>query len=86
MFGTIASAALIPFRFPNKREAMGVAFKNCLAISVVVGVIGFPWPHWAIGLCAGIVLSVPDALITKAYVPVLTAGVAGGLVLGLLVR
>jgi len=38
------------------------------------------------GLFLGIFLSLPDAIITKSYVPIMGLGILGGLVLGLITR
>jgi hypothetical protein len=43
-----------------------------------------PWPGWAVGLLVGIVISVPSAIITKAYVPIIALGAFGGAVVGLI--
>jgi hypothetical protein len=44
-----------------------------------------PLPGWAQGLVFGVLLSLPDAIITKAYAPILILGAAGGVVIGLIV-
>lgn len=63
-----------------------------LAIGVVIGAaLGSPQlaalglPGWAIGLAAGLFLSAADAVITKAYAPILVIGALGGAVIGWLV-
>jgi len=42
----------------------------------------FPAPGWATGLTFGLLLSLPSAIITKAYAPVLVVGALGGLIIG----
>jgi hypothetical protein len=44
-----------------------------------------PWPGWAVGLCFGLLLSIPDALITKAYGPIIGMGAVGGSIIGMVV-
>ena len=44
--------------------------------------IRLPWPGWAVGLFLGILLSLPDAIITKALAPILASGAAGGVIVG----
>jgi hypothetical protein len=39
------------------------------------------WPGWAVGLFFGLLLSVPDAIITKAYAPIFILGAVGGLLI-----
>jgi hypothetical protein len=42
-------------------------------------------PSWAQGLIFGILLSLPDAIITKAFAPILILGAVGGVIIGLIV-
>lgn len=44
--------------------------------------VRLPWPGWLVGLLLGILLSLPDAIITKATVPILISGAVGGLLIG----
>jgi hypothetical protein len=41
---------------------------------------------WATGLLTGLLLSLPDAIITKAYAPILIVGTIGGAVIGWIVH
>jgi hypothetical protein len=38
---------------------------------------------WARGLVVGLLVSLPDALVTKAYAPILIIGSIGGLLIGI---
>ena len=91
-YGALSAASMLPLQFPDKRAALLGAFLNRLAIGVVIGAaVGAPQldalglPPWLVGLVAGLLLSAPDAVITKAYAPILVFGAAGGLVIGWLV-
>ena len=91
-YGALSAASMIPLAFPDKRAALLGAFLNRLAIGVVIGAaVGSPQldalrlPPWTIGLVAGLLLSAADAVITKAYVPILVLGALGGAVIGWLV-
>jgi hypothetical protein len=44
------------------------------------------WPGWLVGVTFGVLLSLPDAIVTKAYVPILIGGAIGGLVIGGITR
>jgi hypothetical protein len=92
VFGALSAASMLPLAFPDKRAAFLGAFLNRLAIGIVIGAalgspqlvsLGLPW--WAIGLAAGLLLSAADAVITKAYAPILVIGALGGAVIGWLV-
>ncbi len=92
VYGTLSAASMLPLQFPDKRAALLGAFLNRLAIGVVIGAaVGSPQlealrlPPWALGLAAGLLLSVADAVITKSYAPILVLGAVGGTVIGWLV-
>jgi hypothetical protein len=83
IFGAISVAMMLPMSFPDKRAALLAAFLNRFAIGLVIGCVIIPgWPGWAVGLLFGLLLSLPAALITKAYVPILTIGAIGGVIIG----
>jgi hypothetical protein len=85
VFGIVAVLSMLPLDFPDKRAALIAAFLNRLAIGVAIGAAQVGWPGWAVGLMFGLLLSVPDAIITKAWVPIIGTGVAGGVLIGLAV-
>ena len=82
VFGAVAVAMMLPMTFPEKSVALSAAFLDRFAIGVVIGCVQLPWPGWATGLTFGLLLSLPSAIITKAYAPILVIGAAGGLVIG----
>lgn len=83
IFGAISVAMMIPMSFPDKRTALLAAFINRFAIGLVIGCITVPgWPGWAVGLLFALLLSLPAALVTKAYAPILIIGSIGGVVIG----
>jgi hypothetical protein len=47
-------------------------------IGFVIGAARLPWPGWAVGLFFGLLLTIPDALITKACAPIMGTGALGG--------
>ncbi|HYU32976.1 MAG TPA: hypothetical protein VEW48_12500 [Thermoanaerobaculia bacterium] len=86
VFGAIAVGMMLPMSFPDKRTALLGAFADRFAIGLVIGCVELPWPGWAVGLCFGLLLSLPSAIITKAYAPILIVGGLGGLVIGGLIH
>jgi hypothetical protein len=82
VFGAVSVATMIPLSFEDKRAAMLGAFINRFAIGVVIGASTLPLPGWVAGLLFGLLLSLPDAIITKAYAPILGLGALGGLIIG----
>src|SRR3954464_7723697 len=84
VFGLLAAASMLPMTFPDKKAALLGAFLNRLAIGVAIGagVNGLTWPGWAVGLMFGVLISAGDAVITKAYAPILGIGAIGGAAIG----
>ena len=89
VYGALSAASMMPLAFADKRPALLGAFLNRFAIGVVIGaVVGAPQidalrlPPWMIGLGVGVLLSAADAVITKAYAPILVLGALGGAVIG----
>ncbi len=92
LYGALSAASMAPLQFPDKRAALLGAFLNRFAIGIVLGaIVGAPQidalrlPPWIIGLVTGVLLSAADAVITKAYAPILIFGALGGAVIGWLV-
>jgi hypothetical protein len=85
VYGALSAASMLPLDFPDKRAALAGAFLNRFAIGFVIGAARLPLPGWAAGLVFGLLLSLPDAIITKAYAPILVLGAAGGAVIGFVV-
>ena len=86
LFGGIAVVSMLPMSFPDKRAALTAAFLNRFAIGFAIGAADLSWPGWAVGLAFGLLLSVPDAIITRAWAPIVGMGALGGILIGLAVR
>jgi hypothetical protein len=86
VFGAVAVATMLPLSFPDKRTALLGAFTDRFAVGLVIGCVQLPWPGWAMGLVFGFLLSLPSAIITKAYPPILILGGLGGLIIGGLIH
>jgi len=82
VFGLVAVGMMLPMSFLDKTTALIAAFVARFALGFVIGCVQLPWPGWAIGLLFGLLLSIPDALITKAYAPILIVGAIGGTIIG----
>jgi hypothetical protein len=83
-FGTLSAAMMLPMSFPDKRAAVTGAFLNRFGIGLLIPLVAVAVPGWVIGASIGLLLSLPDAIITKAYAPILIVGVVGGAVIGAL--
>jgi hypothetical protein len=83
IFGAVDVALMLPMSFPDKRTALLAAFFSRFGIGFVIPVVQLPsWPGWLIGLTLGLLLSLPDAIVTKAYAPILLSGAVGGIIIG----
>jgi len=85
VFGVLDVLIMVPLPLPNKAQAMVASFINRFTIGFLISVSDIPVPGWMKGLIIGLLLSLPDAIISKAYAPVLGIGVFGGVIIGLLV-
>ena len=83
-FGTLAVLLMLPMAFPNKRTALAAAFASRFAIGFIVPATHLPLPMPLAGALIGLLISLPDAIVTKAYAPILVVGTVGGGVIGYL--
>ena len=81
-FGVIDVLLMIPLDHPDKRTAMIGAFLSSFAIGFLIPLVKVPMPPWLIGGMVGLLVSLSDAVITKAYVPILVVGTIGGIAIG----
>ena len=81
-YGILTAASMIPLSFPDKRAALLGAFINRFAIGLLIPLVDVPAPRWAIGLALGILLSLPDGIITSTFIPIVGMGAVGGLLIG----
>ena len=87
VFGVVDVALMLPMSFPDKTTALLGAFTSRFAIGVVIGCVQLPgWPGWLIGLLFGLLISLPDAIITHKYFPIVVLGGIGGLIIGGLIH
>jgi hypothetical protein len=85
VFGAIDIAIMLPMSFHDKRAAITAAFIARFGIGFAIGAARLPWPGWAVGISFGLLLSIPDAIITKAYAPIIGMGALGGLTIGVII-
>jgi hypothetical protein len=83
-FGLLDAVLMLPMSFPDKRVAITGAFLDRFAIGFLICVVDLPWPGWLTGLVVALLLSLPSAVVTKSYAPILGMGAIGGVVIGIL--
>ena len=84
VFGLVDAALMIPMSFVDKKTAIAAAFASRFAIGFLIAITRLPIPGWAQGAVVGLLISIPDAIVTKAYAPILGTGVIGGAIIGAL--
>ena len=84
-FAIIDVLVMIPLKYETRRkriEAMAAAFIARFMIGFLIPLVDLQMPRPVSGLILGCALSVPSAIITRAYAPIIGIGVIGGLVIG----
>src|SRR4051812_25978506 len=86
IFGVVTVATMLPMKFTDKSAALTGAFANRFSIGLVIPLVktSLTWPGWSLGLGVGLLLSLPSAIITKVYGPILIIGAVGGAIIGAL--
>ncbi|MCL4374875.1 hypothetical protein M1523_03355 [Patescibacteria group bacterium] len=83
IFGAVDVLLMIPIPMEKKLTALTASFINRFAIGFFTTTVDLPVPLWVKGLIIGLLLSLPDAIITRVYVPILVIGVVGGMIVAL---
>ena len=84
-FGVIDVLLMLPLSFPDKRAALLGAFCSRFALGFFAATVRLSVPPVMSGVIVGILTSVPDAVITKAYAPILITGILFGALAGWIV-
>ena len=82
VIGIIDVLLMLPLAFPDKRAALLGAFSSRFALGFFATVVKLPMPPIASGILVGVLTSIPDAIVTKAYAPILITGVVFGAIAG----
>ncbi|MDD5463365.1 MAG: hypothetical protein PHG00_17395 [Methylococcales bacterium] len=87
VFGVLDVLIMIPLKYENSRkkiEAMSGAFIERFMLGFLIPNVNLGINQTITGLLLGLGLSIPTAIITRAYAPIVGIGALGGLVLGFL--
>lgn len=82
IIGAVDVAIMLPLSFPDKRAALLGAFCARFALGFFAATVRLPMSPILAGVLVGILTSLPDAIITKAYVPIMATGVVFGAIAG----
>ncbi len=86
IFGIASIIPMMFMSFEDKTRAMTASFISRFCVGFIIFNMPLPMPNWLKGGLIGLVLSFPDALITKQYAPILGLGLIGGIVCGLFAK
>jgi hypothetical protein len=84
-FGIIDVLIMIPLKYENNRkrtEAMSAAFVERFMIGFLIPNVEIGLHPAIVGAILGFGLSVPSAIITRAYAPIIGTGIAGSIIIG----
>ena len=88
-FGIIDVLIMIPLKYENNRkraEAMSAAFIERFMIGFLIPNVDLGIHPALTGLLLGTVLSLPSAIITRAYAPIIGTGIIGSVIIGFVVN
>lgn len=87
IFGVLDVLMMVPLKYENDRkrnEAMSAAFIERFMIGFLIPNVNLVLHPTVTGLLLGFGLSLPSAIITRAYIPIIAIGVVGGVIIGFL--
>ena len=73
---------MLPLAFPDKPAALPGTFSSRFALGFFASVVKLPMSSVASEVLVGVLTSIPDAIVTKAYAPILITGVVFGAIAG----
>ena len=80
---------MIPLKYENNRkrtEAMSAAFIERFMIGFLIPNVEIGLHPVVVGAILGLGLSVPSAIITRAYAPIIGTGIVGSVIIGFVVK
>ena len=89
VFGIVDVLIMIPLKYESRckrNEAMTAAFVERFMIGFLIPNINLGIHPVLSGLLLGVGLSLPSAIITRAYAPIIGTGIVGSLLVGLVVK
>jgi hypothetical protein len=85
VIGAVDVALMLPLSFPDKRAALLGAFCARFALGFFAATVRLPMSPILTGVLVGLLTSLPDAIITKAYAPIMGMGLLFGAIAGWIV-
>ena len=82
VIGAVDVLLMLPLDFPDKTAALLGAFCARFALGFFAATVRLPMPPVAAGVVVGVLTSLPDAIITNAFAPIMITGVIFGAITG----
>lgn len=89
IFGIIDVLIMIPLKYETKQkktEAMVGAFIERFMLGLLIPNVNLGLTYPLNGLFLGLGLSLPTAIITRVYAPIIGIGAVGGLIIGFIAK
>jgi hypothetical protein len=83
-FGILDILPMFAMELPDRTLAIAGAFVSRFAIGFLIPNVSLPTTGVIRGLIVSVLVSLPDAIITRAYGPIMGFGIAGGIIIGYL--
>jgi len=83
--GVVDVLLMLPLKFPDRTAALLGAFCARFALGFFAATVRLPLPPIVAGVVVGLLTSIPDAIITKTYGPILGSGAVFGAIAGWIV-
>jgi hypothetical protein len=85
VIGVVDVLLMLPLSFPDRRAALLGAFSARFALGFLAANVSLPVHPVLSGVIVGVLTSLPDAIITKAFAPIMVTGVVFGAIAGWIV-
>jgi len=80
--GVIDVLLMFPMKFPDKNTALLGAFLSRFAVGFLAANVTLPTGAIVSGALVGLIVSLPDAIITRKYAPIIVTGIIFGALAG----
>lgn len=82
VYAIVTVGIMLPIKMEDKNAALIASFISRFSIGLLIAVATLPGPGWLAGVVIGLLLSLPQAVLTRMYGPLLGNGIIGGAIIG----
>ena len=84
VFGGLDVLPMFGMEFSDPVRALSGAFASRFAIGFLIPQVRLPFSGWLSGALVGLLISLPDMIVTGTVLPILITGLLGGAIIGIL--